>query len=66
MTIHVERLNFHRYISHFRSVHRASAFAKMRTTSIRKLLLLIAAAIAFFVARNIRKRRFVAARATRR
>ncbi|XP_062205028.1 DNA-directed RNA polymerase I subunit 2 [Phragmites australis] len=38
MTIHAERLNFHRYISHFRSVHRGSAFAKMRTTSVRKLL----------------------------
>uniref|UniRef100_J3N3Q7 DNA-directed RNA polymerase subunit beta n=1 Tax=Oryza brachyantha TaxID=4533 RepID=J3N3Q7_ORYBR len=38
MTIHAERLNFHRYISHFRSVHRGSSFAKMRTTSVRKLL----------------------------
>ncbi|CAD6205427.1 unnamed protein product [Miscanthus lutarioriparius] len=38
MTIQAERLNFHRYISHFRSVHRGSAFAKMRTTSVRKLL----------------------------
>jgi len=38
MTIHAERLNFHRYISHFRSVHRGAAFAKMRTTSVRKLL----------------------------
>ncbi|KAF0930731.1 hypothetical protein E2562_034923 [Oryza meyeriana var. granulata] len=38
MTIQAERLNFHRYISHFRSVHRGSIFAKMRTTSVRKLL----------------------------
>ncbi|KAL5224278.1 hypothetical protein ABZP36_010917 [Zizania latifolia] len=38
MTIQAERLNFHRYISHFRSVHRGSSFAKMRTTSVRKLL----------------------------
>ncbi|TVU32185.1 hypothetical protein EJB05_23907 [Eragrostis curvula] len=38
MTIQAERLNFHRYISHFRSVHRGAAFAKMRTTSVRKLL----------------------------
>ncbi|GJN13824.1 hypothetical protein PR202_gb00571 [Eleusine coracana subsp. coracana] len=34
MTIQAERLNFHRYISHFRAVHRGAAFAKMRTTSI--------------------------------
>lgn len=38
MSIQAERLNFHRYISHFRSVHRGSSFAKMRTTSVRKLL----------------------------
>jgi hypothetical protein len=38
MSIQAERLNFHRYISHFRSVHRGAAFAKMRTTSVRKLL----------------------------
>uniref|UniRef100_A0A452YHN6 DNA-directed RNA polymerase subunit beta n=1 Tax=Aegilops tauschii subsp. strangulata TaxID=200361 RepID=A0A452YHN6_AEGTS len=38
MTIQAERLNFHRYISHFRSVHRGSSFAKMRTTTVRKLL----------------------------
>lgn len=38
MTIQAERLNFHRYISHFRSVHRGAAFAKMRTTTVRKLL----------------------------
>ena len=38
MSIQAERLNFHRYISHFRSVHRGAAFAKMRTTTVRKLL----------------------------
>ncbi|XP_042451459.1 DNA-directed RNA polymerase I subunit 2-like isoform X1 [Zingiber officinale] len=38
MTIQAERLNFLRYLSHFRSVHRGAAFAKMRTTSVRKLL----------------------------
>ncbi|XP_074576381.1 DNA-directed RNA polymerase I subunit 2-like [Curcuma longa] len=38
MTIQAERLNFARYLSHFRSVHRGAAFAKMRTTSVRKLL----------------------------
>ncbi|XP_078427408.1 nuclear RNA polymerase A2 [Wolffia australiana] len=38
MTIVAERLNFLRYISHFRSVHRGAAFARMRTTTVRKLL----------------------------
>lgn len=38
MTIQAERLNFLRFISHFRSVHRGASFAKMRTTSVRKLL----------------------------
>ncbi|KAG6501709.1 hypothetical protein ZIOFF_041592 [Zingiber officinale] len=38
MTIMAERLNFFRYLSHFRSVHRGAAFTKMRTTSVRKLL----------------------------
>ncbi|CAL9133487.1 unnamed protein product [Musa textilis] len=38
MTIQAERLNFFRYLSHFRSVHRGASFAKMRTTSVRKLL----------------------------
>ncbi|XP_038972852.1 DNA-directed RNA polymerase I subunit 2 isoform X2 [Phoenix dactylifera] len=38
MTIQAERLNFYRFLSHFRSVHRGASFAKMRITSVRKLL----------------------------
>ncbi|OAY72747.1 DNA-directed RNA polymerase I subunit 2 [Ananas comosus] len=38
MTIQAERLNYCRFIAHFRSVHRGASFAKMRTTSVRKLL----------------------------
>jgi len=37
-TIVAERLNYWRFISHFRSVHRGSFFAQMRTTTVRKLL----------------------------
>lgn len=33
-----DKLNFIRYLSHFRCIHRGAAFAKMRTTSVRKLL----------------------------
>lgn len=33
-----ERLNFWRFISHFRAIHRGSYFAEMKTTSVRKLL----------------------------
>jgi hypothetical protein len=33
-----ERLNFLRYLSHFRSVHRGAFFAEIRTTTVRKLL----------------------------
>ncbi|XP_037533679.1 DNA-directed RNA polymerase I subunit RPA2 [Nematolebias whitei] len=33
-----DKLNFIRYLSHFRCVHRGASFAKMRTTSVRKLL----------------------------
>ncbi|XP_053477690.1 DNA-directed RNA polymerase I subunit RPA2 [Ictalurus furcatus] len=33
-----DKLNFIRYLSHFRCVHRGAAFAKMRTTGVRKLL----------------------------
>ncbi|XP_006005108.2 DNA-directed RNA polymerase I subunit RPA2 [Latimeria chalumnae] len=33
-----DKLNFIRYLSHFRCVHRGAVFAKMRTTSVRKLL----------------------------
>ncbi|PKA48040.1 DNA-directed RNA polymerase II subunit RPB2 [Apostasia shenzhenica] len=38
LTIQAERLNYLRFISHFRSVHRGASFAKMRTTTVRKLL----------------------------
>lgn len=37
-TIVAEKLNFYRYISHFRSVHRGAFFAELKTTSVRKLL----------------------------
>ncbi|KAJ1636819.1 hypothetical protein T492DRAFT_956430 [Pavlovales sp. CCMP2436] len=37
-TIVAERLNYWRFLSHFRSVHRGSFFAQMRTTTVRKLL----------------------------
>jgi len=33
-----EKLNFFRYISHFRSIHRGAFFAEIRTTTVRKLL----------------------------
>lgn len=37
-TIVAERLNYLRYVSHFRSVHRGAYFAQLRTTTVRKLL----------------------------
>jgi len=37
-TIVAERLNFWRFISHFRSIHRGAFFAQLRTTTVRKLL----------------------------
>ena len=37
-TIVAERLNFLRWCSHFRSVHRGQFFTTMKTTSVRKLL----------------------------
>jgi DNA-directed RNA polymerase I subunit RPA2 len=37
-SIMAERLNFLRYISHFRSVHRGQFYTEMRTTAVRKLL----------------------------
>ena len=37
-TIVAERLNFWRYISHFRSIHRGAFFTQLRTTTVRKLL----------------------------
>uniref|UniRef100_A0A8D0PQ84 DNA-directed RNA polymerase subunit beta n=1 Tax=Sus scrofa TaxID=9823 RepID=A0A8D0PQ84_PIG len=33
-----DKLNFIRYLSHFRCVHRGADFAKMRTTTVRRLL----------------------------
>ncbi|MEW5303502.1 MAG: hypothetical protein WDW36_006188 [Sanguina aurantia] len=33
-----EKLNFFRFLSHFRSIHRGAFFAQMRTTTVRKLL----------------------------
>ncbi|CAB4029781.1 DNA-directed RNA polymerase I subunit RPA2-like, partial [Paramuricea clavata] len=33
-----DKLNYYRYLSHFRCVHRGAFFAQMRTTSVRKLL----------------------------
>ncbi|XP_052192678.1 DNA-directed RNA polymerase I subunit 2-like [Diospyros lotus] len=38
MTVQAERLNFLRFVSHFRAVHRGASFAGLRTTSVRKLL----------------------------
>eukprot|EP00271_Cylindrocystis_brebissonii_P006048 TRINITY_DN18592_c0_g1_i1.p1 TRINITY_DN18592_c0_g1~~TRINITY_DN18592_c0_g1_i1.p1 ORF type:complete len:1240 (+),score=272.61 TRINITY_DN18592_c0_g1_i1:100-3819(+) len=37
-TVVAEKLNFLRYLSHFRSVHRGAYFAQLRTTAVRKLL----------------------------
>merc|ERR1712185_763549 len=37
-TIVAEKLNFLRYCSHFRSVHRGQFFTTMKTTAVRKLL----------------------------
>jgi DNA-directed RNA polymerase I subunit RPA2 len=33
-----DKLNNHRYLSHFRSIHRGQYFAEMKTTTVRKLL----------------------------
>ncbi|KAG1649768.1 DNA-directed RNA polymerase I subunit RPA2 [Nymphon striatum] len=38
LAIVADKLNFLRYLSHFRSVHRGAFFSQMRTTSVRKLL----------------------------
>lgn len=38
MTIVADKLNFQRYMSHFRCVHRGGFFTQMKTTSVRKLL----------------------------
>ncbi|KAF2760155.1 putative DNA-directed RNA polymerase I subunit beta, partial [Pseudovirgaria hyperparasitica] len=37
-TVAAEKLNFYRFISHFRMIHRGSFFAELRTTTVRKLL----------------------------
>ncbi|XP_010520079.1 PREDICTED: DNA-directed RNA polymerase I subunit 2 [Tarenaya hassleriana] len=37
-TVQAERLNFLRFLSFFRSVHRGASFAGLRTTTVRKLL----------------------------
>ncbi|XP_033111134.1 DNA-directed RNA polymerase I subunit RPA2-like [Anneissia japonica] len=38
LTVVADKLNFMRYISHFRCIHRGAFFSEMRTTSVRKLL----------------------------
>lgn len=38
MSVIAEKLNFFRFLSHFRSVHRGAYFTEMRTTAVRKLL----------------------------
>ena len=37
-TVMAEKINFYRFISHFRSIHRGSFFAQLKTTTVRKLL----------------------------
>ncbi|KAF0691980.1 Aste57867_16886 [Aphanomyces stellatus] len=37
-TVVAEKLNYYRYFSHFRSVHRGQFFTTMKTTTVRKLL----------------------------
>lgn len=37
-TVVAEKINFYRFISHFRTVHRGSFFAQLKTTTVRKLL----------------------------
>ncbi|XP_071158237.1 DNA-directed RNA polymerase I subunit RPA2-like isoform X2 [Mytilus edulis] len=38
LAVVADKLNFYRYLSHFRSVHRGAFFAEMRTTAVRKFL----------------------------
>jgi hypothetical protein len=38
LTVVADKLNFCRFLSHFRCVHRGSFFTEMRTTEVRKLL----------------------------
>jgi DNA-directed RNA polymerase I subunit RPA2 len=37
-TVVAEKINFYRFMSHFRMIHRGSFFAEMKTTTVRKLL----------------------------
>ena len=37
-TIIAEKINFYRFISHFRCIHRGAFFAQLKTTTVRKLL----------------------------
>lgn len=37
-TIMAEKINFYRFISHFRCIHRGSFFAQLKTTTVRRLL----------------------------
>ncbi|ETN39513.1 uncharacterized protein HMPREF1541_05739 [Cyphellophora europaea CBS 101466] len=37
-TIVAEKINFYRFISHFRCIHRGAFFAELKTTTVRKLL----------------------------
>lgn len=37
-TVVAEKLNYLRYMAHFRSVHRGRFFGEIRTTAVRKLL----------------------------
>ncbi|OJJ45405.1 hypothetical protein ASPZODRAFT_70020 [Penicilliopsis zonata CBS 506.65] len=37
-TVMAEKINFYRFISHFRMIHRGSFFAQLKTTTVRKLL----------------------------
>lgn len=37
-TIVAERLNYYRYLAHFRCIHRGAYFAELKTTTVRKLL----------------------------
>jgi DNA-directed RNA polymerase I subunit RPA2 len=37
-TIVAEKINFYRFISHFRCIHRGAFFAQLKTTTVRKLL----------------------------
>ncbi|KAK7499458.1 hypothetical protein BaRGS_00009433 [Batillaria attramentaria] len=38
LSVVADKLNFYRFLSHFRCVHRGAFFAQMRTTGVRKLL----------------------------